>query len=191
MTSTDSGRPGPAPAPADPSADPSAGPLADHAADSPDVGRATGTLMALLPCDSRGARRVLAEAAALAGLTLAETALAVTAVLRDDAPRPPAVVESAVRTAIDRALTAARAPSAVLLPNPYVLHRHLARFRDLRRRTFANADDPGLRARYDDAAYTLCVLLGHRSVHHALTAAEHLIAAHRLTGPAPAARPDS
>lgn len=198
MTSTDSGRPRPAPdlavlanlaepaemaAPAPP-AEPSE--RVEPSADVPAVGRATGTLMALLPCDSRSARRVLAEAAALAGLSLAEAADAMTAVLREDAPAPPAAVASAVRTAVDRALTAARTPSAALLPNPYVLRRHLARFRELRRRTFVHPEDPGLRARFDDAAYTLCVLLGHRRVHHALIAAENLIATHQPTDAEPA-----
>ncbi|MBT2545892.1 hypothetical protein J7E99_35825 [Streptomyces sp. ISL-44] len=40
-----------------------------------------------------------------------------------------------------------------MLPNPYVLRQHLAGFRDLRRRTFANPDDPSRvrKAHHDDA----------------------------------------
>ncbi|WP_405442547.1 DUF5133 domain-containing protein [Streptomyces avidinii] len=146
--------------------------------------------MALVPCDSGCARRILSESASAADVCLQEAAWAAVASLRGDPMPPPPELESAVRAAIDRVLTEARPPGPRLIPNPYVLRQHLARFRDLRRRIFAAPEDPSLRTRYDDAAYTLCVLLGHRSVHHALTAAEQLIATNRLTGSAPAAGPN-
>ncbi|MFD3471395.1 DUF5133 domain-containing protein [Streptomyces sp. NPDC058682] len=57
-------------------------------------------------------------------------------------------------------------------------------FRDLRRRTFTAPDDPILRARLQDAGYTLCVMLGQRVVHHALVSAEQLVAARRLNATA-------
>lgn len=157
------------------------------------MGRALGVLMALVPCDSRTARRILTDAATTLDVTVEEIAGAAAALLRGDTPpQPPtAVVESAVRVAIDRSLTVAGTTSSPLLPNPRVLREHLARFRDLRRHTFSAPDDPALRACYDDAAYTLCVLLGRRHLHQALTAAEQLIAAHRLTGPRPTAVPQA
>ncbi|MFF1556098.1 DUF5133 domain-containing protein [Streptomyces sp. NPDC058279] len=182
MTSQDSVRPQPTPA---------ARPAVARTVEAPAVGRALGVLMASVPCDSRTARRILTDAATTAGSTVEEAAGGATAALHGDGPRPPAAIESAVRAAIDRSLSVDRPTSSSLLPNPHVLRRHLARFRDLRRRTFTAPDDPALRAGYDDAAYTLCVLLGRRHVHHALTAAEQLIAAHRLAGPEPADLPHS
>lgn len=144
-----------------------------------DAGRATGILMALLPCSADTARQVLARTAEAAGVGLEEAAWAAAA-LRGDGPSVPPAVEAALRSAIDRTLAAAPDARAALLPDPYTLRHSLSRFRDLRRRTFADPDDRSVRARYEDAGYTLCVLLGHRAVHHALAAAEHLIAAHRV-----------
>ncbi|OKK17697.1 hypothetical protein AMK16_20090 [Streptomyces sp. CB00455] len=78
-----------------------------------------------------------------------------------------------------------------MLPDPHTLRHHLAHFRDLRRRTLTAPHDPALRARYEDAGYTLCVLLGHRAVHRALTAAEQLVSAHRPGGPPQLAGPEA
>ncbi|MGW8781317.1 DUF5133 domain-containing protein [Streptomyces sp. NPDC055796] len=69
-----------------------------------------------------------------------------------------------------------------LLPDPYTLRHHPARFRDLRRRTFAVPDDAVVRARYEDAGHSLCVMVGHRMVHHAMSDAEQLVAVRRLDG---------
>ncbi|WP_374772582.1 hypothetical protein OG756_05045 [Streptomyces sp. NBC_01310] len=52
------------------------------------VGRAVGILMALVPCDSRCARRILAEPASAADVCLQEAAWAAVAVLRGDPPLP-------------------------------------------------------------------------------------------------------
>ncbi|KOU09951.1 hypothetical protein ADK49_33710 [Streptomyces sp. WM6349] len=57
---------------------------------------------------------------------------------------------------------------------------HLNHLRALRRRTLAAPEDPALRAALEDAAYTLCVLMGQRNAHSALLAAEERVAAHRL-----------
>ncbi|MFF3677627.1 DUF5133 domain-containing protein [Streptomyces sp. NPDC002120] len=55
-------------------------------------------------------------------------------------------------------------------------------FRDLSRRAFAATDDAVVRARYEDASYSLCVMVGHRMVHHAISTAEQPIAVRRLDG---------
>ncbi|MFF4449762.1 DUF5133 domain-containing protein [Streptomyces sp. NPDC001502] len=52
----------------------------------------------------------------------------------------------------------------------------------MRRRTFAAPDDATVRARYEDAGHGLCVMVGHRMVHHAIDGAEQLVAVRRPDG---------
>ncbi len=146
------------------------------------VDRALSVLMALLPCNTETARHVLAQAACAVGVSLERVAQEAVA-LRAGAAPPSAAVEAALRAAMGRSLAIAHQATPVLLPVPHTLRRHLVRFRDLRGRVLAAPDDATLRARYEDAGYTLCVLLGHRTVHGALAAAEQLVATHRLDGP--------
>lgn len=151
------------------------------------LGRATGTVMALVPCTAETARRILAQAARTAGVTpqrMAQTAAALRGP-RDDGADP--ALEHALRAVIGHAQTPPTpitAATAGLLPPPVALRRHLNHLRAARRRTLAAPEDPALRTELEDAAYTLCVLMGQRSAHGALLAAEEVVAAHRLL-PAP------
>ncbi|MET9465486.1 DUF5133 domain-containing protein [Streptomyces sp. NPDC006544] len=91
--------------------------------------------------------------------------------------------EQALRRAIDQAQSrpAPVCPTASqLLPHPFTVRQHLSHLRAARRRTLAAPDDPAARAALDDAAYTLCVLMGQRGTYAALKAAEEHVAAHRL-----------
>ncbi|MCX5309081.1 DUF5133 domain-containing protein [Streptomyces sp. NBC_00160] len=147
------------------------------------VNRAVSVLMALLPCSAAAARQVLFQAARAPGVSLERVARAAEA-MRGEGPAPSAAVEAALRAATERLLMVHANPSApVLLPNPHTLRHRLSRFHDLRRLAFASPDDATLRARYEDAGYTLCVMLGHRTVHGALAAAEQLVDAPRLADP--------
>ncbi|MGW6785249.1 DUF5133 domain-containing protein [Streptomyces sp. NPDC054987] len=150
---------------------------------------ATGVVMALVPCTAESARRVLAEAARTAGVTLhtmARTAVATGTRPADADPD----CERALRMEIANARSPqppSPPPPGTLLPAPDVLRGHLHHLRAVRRRTLAAPDDPALRAALEDAAYTLCVLMGQRNTHSALIAAEERVAAHRLP---PYAAPD-
>ncbi|MEU7553716.1 DUF5133 domain-containing protein [Streptomyces sp. NPDC044571] len=146
------------------------------------LGRATGILMALVPCSTATARRILAETARVAGVGLSEAVGAALA-LRDGEDGPPSPVETILQTVIEHTLHTPDPAPAALQPNPSVLRGHLRHFRALRRRTFATPEDPGLRCELEDASYTLCVLTGRRSPHHAVHAAEELVALHRLDTP--------
>ncbi|MFJ4776024.1 DUF5133 domain-containing protein [Streptomyces sp. NPDC088762] len=145
-------------------------------------GCATGIVMALVPCTAEAARRILANAARAAGVTLprmTQTALA----LRSHCDAADPVLEQALRTAIGHAKTPPSPlgpATAGLLPSPPVLRRHLDHLRAARRRTLAAPEDPALRTELEDAAYRLCVLMGQRSAHGAVLAAEEVVAAHRL-----------
>ncbi|KPI20543.1 hypothetical protein OV450_0009 [Actinobacteria bacterium OV450] len=148
-------------------------------APAPSTDRATGILMALVPCTVATARRILADAAASAGVELHEVVAGVHA-MRTGEPVT-AAVDEALHRAVDRARTPPVAASASWLsPQPDVLRRHVNHVRAARRRALAAPDDAGVRSELEDAAYTLCVLMGQRSAHGALLAAEELIAANRL-----------
>ncbi|MFJ1563570.1 DUF5133 domain-containing protein [Streptomyces erythrochromogenes] len=143
---------------------------------------ATGMVMALVPCTAESARRVLGNAAQSAGVTLPLMARTVVATRTAPGDVDPDC-ERALRAEIGHARTPyppAQPASGTLLPSPHVLRRHLNHLRAVRRRTLASPDDPALRAAMEDAAYTLCVLMGQRNAHSALLAAEELVAAHRL-----------
>ncbi|MFI8359942.1 DUF5133 domain-containing protein [Streptomyces sp. NPDC085612] len=144
--------------------------------------RATGILMALVPCTAETARRLLGNAALAAGVThrlMARTVLA-TRTRPDDVDPDRG---RALRAEIEHARSAPPVPAPAgdgPQPAPDVLRRQLNLLRSARRRTLAAPDDPTLRADLEDAAYTLCVLTGQRSAHCALVAAEEAVAAHRL-----------
>ncbi|MEU4120987.1 DUF5133 domain-containing protein [Streptomyces virginiae] len=155
---------------------------ADDAAAPAALAGATGMVMALVPCTAESARRVLGDAARAAGVTLALMARTVIATRTCPADVDPDC-ERALRAEIGHARSP-QPPSppapGTLLPAPDVLRGHLNHLRALRRRTLAAPEDPGLRAALEDAAYTLCVLMGQRNAHGALLAAEERVAAHRL-----------
>lgn len=165
-------------APATPKTTPTA---AQAAATPAAIGRATGILMALVPCTADTARRIFTHTARAVGASPRVMAEAVAALHTDD--HVPPGIEQALRLAIDHAQAppvALPQTAARLLPNPYALRQHLNHLRASRRRTLAAPDDPAARNQLDDAAYTLCVLMGQRSTHAALQAAEEHLAEHRL-----------
>ncbi|MEU7062424.1 DUF5133 domain-containing protein [Streptomyces sp. NPDC046161] len=137
---------------------------------------ATGILMALVPCSAETARRLLQAAAEEAGTTPQESAGAAVALLSGkDGPTP---VQEALRTAMRRARSGPeQGAGARLLPRPDVLREHVARFRALRREVLAAPGDLALQRALDDAVYTLCVMMGRRTPHDALKAAETLAGA--------------
>ncbi|MFC9585287.1 DUF5133 domain-containing protein [Streptomyces yangpuensis] len=163
----------------------------DGAEDRAVFATATGMVMALVPCTAESARRVLADAARAAGVTLRLMARTVVATRARTAEVDPDC-EGALRTAIGHARAPHPPPppaAGTVLPAPDVLRRHLDLLRAVRRRTLAAPDDPALRAALEDAAYTLCVLMGQRHTHGALLAAEERVAAHRLPPSAPSSAP--
>ncbi|GGU75794.1 hypothetical protein GCM10010211_47150 [Streptomyces albospinus] len=76
----------------------------------------------------------------------------------------------------------------MLLPDKSVLASLLRRYRVWERMVLADPHDPAARQRLEDIAYTLCVLMGRRTVQEAIIEAERYLAAGR-TVPRTADRP--
>ncbi|MFC9247707.1 DUF5133 domain-containing protein [Streptomyces sp. NPDC057136] len=133
----------------------------------------------MTPCSRRDAKRVLAMAAETAHLTPAAMAAAMVAGSRG-VPIP-AHVERALRGAMETARTPAPPPEAVrgvaLLPSRPRTEQVLSEFRKRQALLAASPSDRSARQALDDAAYTLCVLLGRTTVHDAVDAAEQHLAA--------------
>ncbi|MCJ0869741.1 DUF5133 domain-containing protein [Streptomyces sp. AP-93] len=147
--------------------------------------RAVGVLMALVPCTAAKARRILAEVVMVTGTEVREAAEAVLAV-RTGEPVAPAV-ESVLRHVLAQARTLPDPPAGSWSPpEPDLLRRHVNHLRAARRRALAAPGDASVRSELEEAAYTLCVLMGQRSAHGALLAAEQLIAVSRLKPVMPA-----
>ncbi|MFJ7775857.1 DUF5133 domain-containing protein [Streptomyces yangpuensis] len=135
-------------------------------------------VMALAPCGAREARLVLAAAAELVHVAVADLAAAVVAGAHGEPV--PARWERALR----RAVEALRNPlpgqeggrGVGLLPSRARTEEALARFRASRERLTAAPGDATARGAMDDAAYTLCVLMGRSTVHEAVLAAERHLA---------------
>ncbi|MFJ6718329.1 MULTISPECIES: transposase [unclassified Streptomyces] len=146
------------------------------------VDRATGVLMALVPCDARTAGRLLADTGRTTGSDPRQTAEAVVALIsgRD----LPAGLRQALRGAIRGARTTtvppARGRPIAPRPDPRIVREHLARLRTVRRRTLEAPADPVLRGLLEETADALCLLMDHRTPHEALRAGEVLIAAGRM-----------
>ncbi|WP_121017019.1 DUF5133 domain-containing protein [Streptomyces sp. 3211.6] len=91
-----------------------------------------------------------------------------------DAPLP-GRLEEAVRSAVEQARCSpdhrTEAPGR-LRPQPHAVREQLARFRALRRRLLAAPDDSRLQTGLQDAAYTLCVLIGRTTAYSAPQEAE-------------------
>nr|WSW70850.1 DUF5133 domain-containing protein [Streptomyces sp. NBC_00995] len=139
--------------------------------DEPRAAWAVGTVMAAVPCSARDAGRVLAAAATAAGVTSADVAAAMAAEARGVA------MPARVERALHRAVAAARAvpPRTAcigLMPSRARTAEVLAEFRGCRARVSEAPSDMRARQALDDAAYTLCVLLGRTGVHDAVRAAE-------------------
>ncbi|WP_406099372.1 DUF5133 domain-containing protein [Streptomyces sp. NBC_01013] len=139
--------------------------------DEPRAAWAVGTVMAVTPCSARDARRVLAAAAKAAGITSAEVAAAMAADSRG-VPMPTRV-ERALHRAVATARTVSPRTACIgLMPSHARTAEVLAEFRDCQSRLTAAPSDMRARQALDDAAYTLCVLLGRTGVHDAVLAAE-------------------
>lgn len=139
--------------------------------DEPRAAWAVGTVMAVTPCSARDARWVLGVAAKAAGVTPAEVAAAMAAGSRGTAM--PAVVERALHRAVATARTVSPRSACIgLMPSRARTEEVLAEFRACQSRLTAAPSDMRARQALDDAAYTLCVLLGRTGVHDAVLAAE-------------------
>ncbi|MBT2470652.1 DUF5133 domain-containing protein [Streptomyces sp. ISL-66] len=97
----------------------------------------------------------------------------------------PVRLERALRHAVKaaRTPTRARTPQTGIRPNRERAEEVLSRLRGCQARLLATPADPGALRAMDDAAYTLCVLMGRPTAHGAVLAAEALLAE-----PAPDAR---
>ncbi len=140
---------------------------------------ATGMVMALTPCGTREARLVLAAAAELAQVPVADFAAAVVAGAHGEPV--PARWDRALRRAVGALLgprpglgpEGGRGVRGVgLLPSRARTGEVLARFRASRERLAAAPGDGAARSAMDDDAYTLCVLMGRSTLHEAVMAAE-------------------
>jgi hypothetical protein len=65
----------------------------------------------------------------------------------------------------------------MLLPDKGRVRRLLIRFRELERRMLANPMHNDTRARFEDVAYTLCILMGQRTARDAVLQAERYLKA--------------
>ena len=71
----------------------------------------------------------------------------------------------------------------MLLPDRNTIDRLLHHYRAQERIVLARPGDLGIRRRFEDTAYTLCVLMGERTAREAVHAAEHYVG--RSTAVAP------
>ncbi|XCW06522.1 DUF5133 domain-containing protein [Streptomyces sp. HUAS MG47] len=63
----------------------------------------------------------------------------------------------------------------MLLPDRNTIDRLLHHYRAQERIVLARPGDLGIRRRFEDTAYTLCVLMGERTAREAVHAAEHYV----------------
>ncbi|WP_328965490.1 DUF5133 domain-containing protein [Streptomyces virginiae] len=134
--------------------------------------RAVGMLMAATPCGARDAHRILAAAASLVRTT--PDAVAAAVVEGSYGTPVPLHVERAVRRAMKAARTSGRPAGSLvgILPARTRVEEVLTRLRGCRTRLGVTPEDPAALRAMDDAAYTLCVLMGRPTVHEAVLAAE-------------------
>lgn len=142
-----------------------------------DTARAVGVVMSVVPCGIGTARHVLAQTGLATHGDTRLAAEAVLALIRGRDPQDP--VQQALRTAVVAARTAPGPEVRRIHPDSDVLRAHLARFGRLRHLALTSPSDPVVQARLDDAAYTLCVLVGSRTPHAALRAAREFLAERR------------
>ncbi|MEU8764750.1 DUF5133 domain-containing protein [Streptomyces sp. NPDC048659] len=72
----------------------------------------------------------------------------------------------------------------MLLPDRDTIDRLLRSYRAQERAILARPGDPAVHRRFEDTAYTLCVLMGVRGAPEAVHAAEHYLAEPRPAVPA-------
>ncbi|MFG2143078.1 DUF5133 domain-containing protein [Streptomyces sp. NPDC048696] len=79
----------------------------------------------------------------------------------------------------------------MLLPDKIILARLLFHYRAQERSVLANPHEPNLRGRFEDTAYTLCVLMGERTAREAAAAAERYLRepGHHTVQTGPGAQP--
>ncbi|MEU9373054.1 DUF5133 domain-containing protein [Streptomyces sp. NPDC048255] len=162
------------PAAADPSQD-TRQRATGHGIEDPAKAWTLGRLMALTPCTAPAARQILAATASTAGTTERQVTAALVGYSRG-APLPRRI-ERALQLAIRVARTPATEQTCGLLPSLTRASDALDRFRTSLARLHAAPADPEARRSLDDAAYTLCVLMGRRTAHEAMRAAEEYVAA--------------
>ncbi|MEX0168352.1 DUF5133 domain-containing protein [Streptomyces sp. LMG1-1-1.1] len=75
----------------------------------------------------------------------------------------------------------------MLLPDINTVDRLLRHYRAQEQTVLASPCDPSARRRFEDTAYTLCVLMGERTAHEAVHAAERYVTRLRPTAPRPTA----
>lgn len=63
----------------------------------------------------------------------------------------------------------------MLLPDTNTVDRLLRHYRTQERSVLARPRDLSVRRRFEDTAYTLCVLMGERTAHEAVRAAERYV----------------
>ncbi|MCJ1676427.1 DUF5133 domain-containing protein [Streptomyces sp. APSN-46.1] len=147
----------------------------------PTAAWAVGMVMALTPCSARDAQRVLAAAAEKSHVAVVEVAAAMVAGSRG--LPVPLHVERALRHAVEAARTPhhprpGTATARVgLTPARARTEEALSRFRASQARLSGAPAEHDARRAMDDAAYTLCVLMGRPTVHEAALAAVALLSA--------------
>ncbi|GAA3379327.1 hypothetical protein GCM10020367_62410 [Streptomyces sannanensis] len=63
----------------------------------------------------------------------------------------------------------------MLLPDKGLVGALLSRYRTLESQVLADPGDPTVRRRFEDTAYTLCVLMGQRTAREAVQEAERYV----------------
>lgn len=137
---------------------------------------ALGILMAATPCTASAAGEILDAAARAAAVTARQVVAALAE--RSRGGQPPRRIERALRLAVEAARAPAAEPSCALVPELGRVTEVLDRFRASRARLRADPADAEARQGLDDAAYTLCVLMGRRTAYQALRSAGEYVASH-------------
>ncbi|MGW8885821.1 DUF5133 domain-containing protein [Streptomyces sp. NPDC055749] len=155
-------------------------PVGNPLLDEPPTPWAVGMIMAMTPCSRRDAKRILTAAAEAAHI--APTAMAAAMVAGSRGVPVPAHVERALRRAVEAARNPSPSPSdaargVALVPSRQRTEQVLSEFRRCQALLAVTPSDRSARQALDDAAYTLCVLLGRTTVHDAVDAAEQHLAA--------------
>lgn len=151
-----------------------------RASEEPLLPWAVGMVMAMTPCAQRDAQRILAAAAEAAHTTPSGLAAAMVAGSRG------AAVPTHLRRALRRAMEVARTPplspgdrprGVALTPSHSRTEKALSELRTYQAVLAAAPSNTDARRMLDDAAYTLCVLLGKTTLHDAVLSAEQRLAA--------------
>ncbi|MFH8892285.1 DUF5133 domain-containing protein [Streptomyces sp. NPDC017949] len=132
--------------------------------------------MASTPCTARHARLILATAADLAQVSVTDLAAAMAATPADGPAPAPGRVVRALHRAVEAARSPSTSPNSGPPPSRTRTEEVLSRLRGCQARLTNTPLDPGAVRAMDDAAHTLCVLMGRPSAHQAVLAAERHLA---------------